>query len=74
MKTYFELEKVRAKVANSDIRTPVLVLFNGGSGTTVGNHLEDLDEYETQQTKNIILSSLNGVERAQKKEYVKLLF
>merc|ERR1711867_402077 len=32
-----------------------------------GNHLEDLDEYETQQTKNIILSSLNGVDRAQKR-------
>ena len=50
LKTYFELEKVRAKVPNSDRTTPVLVLFDGGSGTTVGNHLEDLDEYETQQT------------------------
>ena len=65
-KTYFELEKVKAKVPNSDKTTPVLVLFDGGSGTTVGNHLEELDEYETQQTKNIILSSLNGVDRAQK--------
>ena len=43
LKTYFELEKVRAKVPNSDKTTPVLVLFDGGSGTTVGNHLEDLD-------------------------------
>ena len=33
----------------------------------MGNHLEELDEYETQQTKNIILSSLNGVDRAQKR-------
>ena len=67
LKTYFELEKVRAKVPNSDKTTPVLVLFDGGSGTTVGNHLEDLDGYETQQTKNIILSYLNGVDRAQKR-------
>ena len=29
--------------------------------------MEDLDGYETQQTKNIILSSLNGVDRAQKR-------
>ena len=66
LKTYFELEKVRAKVPNSDKTTPVLVLFDGGSGTTVGNHLDKLDGYETQQIKNIILSSLNGVDRAQK--------
>merc|ERR1711867_47621 len=32
-----------------------------------GNHLEDLDEYETQQKKIIILSSLNGVDRSQKR-------
>ena len=61
LKTYFELEKIKAKIPNSYKTTPVLVLFDGGSGTTVGNHLEDLDEYKTQQTKNIILSSLNGV-------------
>merc|ERR1712101_14193 len=67
LKTYFELEKIKAKVPNSDRTTPILVLFDGGSGTTVGNHLEDLDEYETQQTKNIILSSLNGVDRSQKR-------
>ena len=67
LKTYFELEKIKAKIPNSDKTTPVLVLFDGGSGTTVGNHLEDLDEYETQQTKNIILSSLNGVDRSQKR-------
>ena len=42
-------------------------MFDGGSGTTVGNHLEGLDGFETQQTKNIILSSLNGVDRTQKR-------
>ena len=67
LKTYFELEKVKAKVPNSEKTTPVLILFDGGSGTTVGNHLEDLDEFETQQTRNIVLSSLNGVDRAQKR-------
>ena len=61
------MEKIKAKVPNSDKTTPVLVLFDGGSGTTVGNHLEDLDEFETQQTRNIVLSSLNGVDRAQKR-------
>jgi len=61
------LEKVKAKVPNSEKTTPVLILFDGGSGTTVGNHLEDLDEFETQQTRNIVLSSLNGVDRAQKR-------
>ena len=67
MKKFFELEKIKAKIPNSDKTTPVLVLFDGGSGTTVGNHLEELDGFETKQTKNIILSSLNGVDRAQKR-------
>ena len=67
LKTYFELEKVKAMIPNSDKTTPVLVLFDGDSGTTVVNHLEELDGFETQQTKNIILSSLNGVDRAQKR-------
>ena len=65
LKTYFELEKVKAIVPNTDKTT--LVLFDRGSGTTVGNHLEELDRFETQQTKNIILSSLNGVDQAQKR-------
>ena len=67
LKTFFELEKVKAMIPNSDKTTPVLVLFDGGSGTTVGNHLEELDGFETQRTKNIILSSLNGVDRSQKR-------
>ena len=54
-------------IPKTDKTTPVLVLFDGGSGTTLGNHLEKLDGFETQQTKNIILSSLNGVDRAQKR-------
>ena len=44
LKTYFELEKIKAIVPNTDKTTPVLVLFDGGSGTTVGNHLEELDD------------------------------
>ena len=53
-------------IPNSDKTTPVLVLFEGGSGKTVGNQLEDLDGFETQRTTDIILSSLNGVDRALK--------
>ena len=61
------MEKVKAIVPNTDKTTPVLVLFDGGSGTTVGNHLKELDRFETQQRKNIVLSSLNGVDRAKKR-------
>ena len=67
LKTYFELEKIKTIVPYSDKTAPFLVLFDGGSGTTMGNHLEELDGFETQQTKNIILSTLNGVDRAQKR-------
>ena len=67
IRLFFELEKVKALILNTNKTTPVLILFDGGSGTTAGNRLEGLDGYETQQTKNIILSSLNGVDRTQKR-------
>ena len=36
-KTFFRLEKVNAMLPDSNETTPVLILFDGGSGKTVGN-------------------------------------
>ena len=70
MKTYFELEKIKAMIPNSDKTSPVLVIFDTGSGKTVGNQLEDFDGFETQQTTDIILSSLMELTEP-KKEFVR---
>ena len=69
-KTFFRLEKVNALVPNSNETTPVLILFYCGSGKTVGNQVEHLDGFKNPQSTDIVLSSLNGIERTQK-GYVK---
>ena len=66
-KTFFRLEKVNALVPNSNETTPILILFDCGSGKTVGNDIEHLDGFENQHSTDIILSSLNGIDRTQKR-------
>ena len=69
IKMYFELEKVEVLVPNTNKTTFVLMLFDIWSGgVTVGANLEGLDKFETPQRKNIILSSINGVEWGQMKK------
>ena len=45
----------------------MLVLFYCGSGKTVGNEIEHLDGFKNPQTTDIVLSSLNGIDRTQKR-------
>ena len=66
-KTYFRLEKVNVLVPNSNETTPVLILFDCGSGKTVGNNVEHLDGFENPHYTDIVLSSLNGIDRTQKR-------
>ena len=67
LKTFFCLEKVNAVIPNTEETTPVLILFDCGSGKTVGNYVESLDGYEQMKTTNIVLSSLNGDDSTQKR-------
>ena len=67
IKTYFELEKIKVLVPNTNETTPVLMLFDRWSRVTVGVNLERLDEFETPQRKNIILFSMSRFERGQKR-------
>ena len=66
-KTFFRLEKVNALVPNSNETTPVIILFDCGSGKTVGNNIESLDGFENPHSTDIVLSSLNGIDRTQKR-------
>merc|ERR1712240_512543 len=66
-KTFFRLEKVNVLVPNSNETTPVIILFDCGSGKTVGNDIEHLDGFENPHYTDIILSSLNGIDRTQKR-------
>merc|ERR1711895_318327 len=66
-KTYFRLEKVNVLVPNSNETTPVIILFDCGSGKTVGHNIEHLYGFENPHYTDIILSSLNGIDRTQKR-------
>ena len=67
VQTFFKLEKVNAQIPNSNRTTPVLILFNCGSRKTVGNQIEHLDGFKNPHSTDIILSSLNGIDRTQKR-------
>ena len=67
LKTFFRLEKANALIPNANETTTVMVLLDCGSGKTVGNQLESLDENESMKTTDITLSSLNGIDRSQKR-------
>ena len=66
-KTFFRLEKVNAMVPNSNETSPVLILFDCGSGKTVGNQVEHFDGFENPQSTDIVLSLLNGIDRSKKR-------
>lgn len=67
LKMFFRLEKVNDMIPNTNENTPILVLFYYGSSKTVGNQQEHLDSYDDIQATDIILCSLNGIDRSQKR-------
>ena len=52
-KTFLKLEKVNTLVPNSNETTPVLILFDCGSGKTVENQIEHLDGFKNPQFTDI---------------------
>ena len=67
LKTFFMLEKVNTLYPRSGNTTPGIVLFDSGSGKTVGNQLEHIDSNDHIQTTDNILSGLNWIDRTQKR-------
>ena len=45
----------------------IIIVYDSGSGRTVGNNIEYLDQGKVQQFTNLILSSLNGIDKSQKR-------
>ena len=63
-RTFFLIEKAEARDPVSSGVSPVIVLYDSGSGRSVGNSVEFLDYYPNQQTTEIVLCSLNGMDRS----------
>ena len=45
----------------------IILVYDSGSGRTVGNNIESLDQFKVQQFTNLVLSSLNGIDKSQKR-------
>ena len=66
----FLMEKVLVNLpinGTKDHPTEIIIVYDSGSGRTVGNNIEYLDQGKVQQFTNLILSSLNGIDKSQKR-------
>ena len=70
LQTFFLMEKVLVNLPiNGTTNHPkeIILVYDSGSGRTVGNNIESLDQFKVQQFTNLVLSSLNGIDKSQKK-------
>ena len=70
LQTFFLMEKFLVNLpvnGAKDQPTKIIVVCDLGSGRSVGNNIECLDQGKTQQITNLILKSLNGVDKSQKR-------
>ena len=70
LQTFFLMEKVLVHLplnGAKDQPTEIIVVYDSGSGRMVGNNIECLDQGKTQQFMNLILKSLNSIDKSQKR-------
>ena len=70
LQTFFLMEKVLVNLPLKEAKnnpTEIIIVYDSGSGRTVGNHIEYLDQSKEQRFTNLILSSLNGIDKSQKR-------
>merc|ERR1711895_168528 len=70
LQTFFLMEKVLVNLPLSEAKnnpTEIIIVYDSGSGRTVGNHIQYLDQSKVQRFTNLILSSLNGIDKSQKR-------
>ena len=70
LQTFFLMEKVLVNLpinSTKDHPTEIIIVYDSGSGRTVGNNIEYLDQGKVQQFTNLIFSILNGIDKSQKR-------
>ena len=63
VQTFFLMEKVLVNLPNGGTKEIVLI-YDSGSGRTVGNKIENLDRLEIPKFTDLVLSSLNGIDKS----------
>ena len=58
LQTFFLMEKVLVNLPNDTKTHPkeIILVYDSGSGRTVGNYIEYLDQFKVQQFRNLVLS------------------
>ena len=67
LQTFFLMEKVLVDLptkGTSKETKEINLIYDSGSGQTVGNNIESLDQLKVQQFTDLVLSSLNGIDRS----------
>ena len=66
VQTFFLMEKVLVNLPTVGTKEIVLI-YDSGSGRTVGNKIESLDHLEIPKFTDLVLSSLNGIDKSRKR-------
>ena len=70
LQTFFLMEKVLVSLPTNGTTKEtkeIILVYDSGSGQTVGNDIESLDQFKVQKFTNLVLSSLNGIDKSQKR-------
>ena len=66
IQTFFLMEKVLVNLPTVGTKE-IILIYDSGSGRTVGNKIESLDHLQIPKFTDLVLSSLNGIDKSRKR-------
>ena len=63
LQTFFLMEKVLVNLPTEGTKE-IILIYDSGSGRTVGNKIETLDHLKAPKFTDLVLSSLNGINKS----------
>ena len=63
LQTFFLMEKVLVNLPTGGTKE-IILIYDSGSGRTVDNKIESLDHLKVPKFTDLVLSSLNGIEKS----------
>ena len=63
LQTFFLMEKVLVNLPTGGTKE-IILIYDSGSGRTVGNKIESLDHLKVPKFTDLVLSSLNGIDKS----------
>ena len=66
IQTFFLMEKVLVNLPTVGTKE-IILIYDSGSRRTVGNKIESLDHLKVPKFTDLVLSSLNGIDKSQKR-------